>query len=205
MLYFIGWSIFFIFIKFYLGLKVVGRKNVPKKGAFIFVSNHVSYLDPIILGTSVYRSLNYMARENLFSTPRMAWAMRGVHAFPVKRSKGDLKAIKQALAILKENKPLVIFPEGTRSKDKNLKRGKPGVGFIVSKAKVPVVPAYIEGSFDALPRNVKTLKRRPIKIYIGEPIKFDTVTTAKRDKEIYQKISDEVMDRIAALKEKAGR
>ena len=123
MAYFIGWSLFFIIFKFYLGFKVVGRENVPKKGPFIFVSNHVSYLDPILLGTSVYRSLNYMARANLFKRRRFGGMMRSVHAFPVKRDNGDLKAIKDSLRILKEGKPLVIFPEGTRSKDKELKRG----------------------------------------------------------------------------------
>ena len=66
MLYFIGWSLFLILFKCYLGFKVVGRGNVPKRGSFIFVSNHVSYLDPILLGTSVYRGLNYMARDSLF-------------------------------------------------------------------------------------------------------------------------------------------
>lgn len=201
MIYFIGWSLFLIFFKLYLGFKVVGRENVPKRGAFIFVSNHVSYLDPILLGTSLHRSLNYMARENLFKRPCFARIMRGLHAFPVKRNEGDLRAIKDALRILGMGKPLVIFPEGTRSKDKNLKRGKPGIGFIVAKTKVPVVPAYIEGSFDALPRGVKTLTHHPVAVYIGRPIDFNQVPFDKKNKDTYQKISDEIMGRIAEVKD----
>lgn len=202
MLYFIGWSVFLIFFKLYLGFKVVGRENVPRNGPFIFVSNHVSYFDPILLGTSVYRSLNYMARENLFKRSCFGWIMRQLHAFPVKRHGGDLGAIKKSLEILAKGNPLVIFPEGTRSKDKRLKYGKPGVGFLVSKANVPVIPAYVAGSFDALPRGPNTLKRRPVAVYIGAPVFFDSSYFQKRDKDSYRKISDEIMRRIAQLKEK---
>ncbi len=204
MIYFIGWAVFFIFFKLFLGFKVVGRENIPSGGAFIFVSNHVSYLDPILLGTSVYRPLNYMARENLFKRRCFGGIIRGLHAFPVKRSMGDLKAIKESLKLLNEGRPLVIFPEGTRAKDMNLRPAKPGVGFIVSKARVPVIPAYVQGSFDALPRSVKTFKRHPVTVYIGKSVDFGQFGRDTRDKAVYQKITDEVMRRIAGLKEEAA-
>lgn len=203
MLYFIGWSLFFIFFKLYLNVKVVGRENVPRKGPFIFVSNHSSYLDPPLLGTSVYRSLNYMARDNLFKRPCFGGIMRGVHAFPVKRGRGDLAAIRESLRILRQGKPLVIFPEGTRSKDKSLLRpAKAGIGFIVSKARVPVVPAYIDGSFDALPRGPKTLKRRPVRVYIGKPIDFTKSSSDKKGKVLYRSLSNDIMREIGMLKER---
>jgi len=202
MMYFLGWALFLVFFKLYLGLRVVGRENVPEKGAFIMVSNHVSYFDPILLGTSVYRSLNFMARDNLFKKPCFAWTMRKVHAFPVKRHGGDLGALKKSFEVLASGKPLVIFPEGTRAKDRELKDAKPGVGFIITKANVPVVPAYVAGSFDALPRGLNTLRRHPVAVFIGEPIIFDKSYYGKRDKESYQKISDEIMLRIANLKDK---
>ncbi len=201
MAYFIGWSLFLIFFKIYLSLNVVGRENVPKKGAFIFVSNHSSYFDPILLGTSLHRSLYYMARENLFWKPFFGWIMGQVHAFPVKRDSGDMGALKQALAILKDGKPLVMFPEGTRSKTKSLRPAKPGVGFIAAKAGVPIVPAYIDGSLEALPRSIKTLKRHSVAVYIGEPITFD-LSQGRNSKETYRKISDEMMVKIAALRDK---
>ena len=200
MIYFIGWSLFLVFFKCYLDFKVVGRQNVPKEDAFIFVSNHSSYFDPILLGTSLYRSLYYMARENLFWKPLFGWVMRQVHAFPIRREGGDLGALRQALAILKDGKPLVIFPEGTRSKGRALRTAKPGVGFIVAKAGVPVVPAYIDGSLEALPKSLKTLKHHPVRVYIGEQIKFD-FSGGRNSKEAYRKISDEIMASIAALKD----
>lgn len=202
MLYFIGWSLFLIIFRVYLGFTVVGRENVPKKGPFILVSNHTSYLDPILLGTSLYRSLYYMARDTLFKRSCSGWIMRNLHAFPVRRGKGDLGAIKESLRILSEGKPLVIFPEGTRAKDENLRNAKPGVGFIVARAAVPVVPAYVGGSFSALPRGWKTLARHPVTVYIGKPVVFDKNGFAARDKAAYQKISDEIMCQIARLKER---
>lgn len=200
MTYFIGWSLFFTFFKTYLGFKVVGRENIPKKGAFIFASNHSSYFDPILLGTSIYRSLYYMARENLFWKPFFGAVMRQVHAFPVKRNSGDLGALKQAMAILGDGKPMVMFPEGTRSRDKRLRPAKPGVGFIVVKSAVPVVPAYIEGSLEALSGNLGTLKRHPVAVYIGKPVLFD-IGRERGNKDVYQNISDDIMARIAALRD----
>ncbi len=145
-----------------------------------------------------------MARENLFKRRCFGWIMRHLHAFPVKRSKGDLGAIRESLARMKEGKPLVIFPEGTRSKDKNLKKGKPGIGFIAMKARVPIVPAYIEGSFDALPRGPDTLKRHPVKVYIGHPMDFSRFYGEKAGRAAYQKISDEIMLAIARLKDESA-
>lgn len=203
MLYLIGWTLFFVTFKVYLGFKVIGRENVPKKGAFIFAANHTSYLDPPLVGTSVYRGLYYMARSNLFKRPCFGRIMRGIHAFPVKRSKGDLFAIRESLRILKEGKPLVIFPEGTRAKDENLRPAMPGVGFLVSKSEAPVVPAYVWGSFAALPKGMKTLKRHPVKVYIGKPVNFNVEQYGGRNKETYQRISEEIMRRIQALKDQA--
>jgi len=124
-----------------------------------------------------------------------------VNTFPVRRGEGDVSAIKTALKLLKTGRPLVIFPEGTRTEDRQLQRGKPGIGLIVAKAGVPVVPAYIEGSFDAMPRGTKRIRRSPVKVYIGKPIYFKHDITGKLGREAYQKISDRIMAEIALLKE----
>jgi len=205
--YFIGWCLFKAFFKLFLDFKVIGRENVPKKGAFLFVSNHTSFFDPILLGTALYRSLNYMARETLFKTRCSAETMRIVHAFPVKRDRGDLSGIRESLRILKTGKPLVVFPEGTRAKDKCLRRAKPGAGFIAVKSGVPVIPAYVWGSFDALPRGWKTFRPHPVRVYIGEPVnvKDGVQRTEYREqsRDVYQCASNEMIKRIGELKEKA--
>lgn len=200
MWYFIGWSVFSIFFRVYMGFKVTGRNNVPKKGAFIFASNHSSYLDPIILGTSICRRLNYMARSELFEERFLGWALPRINTFPVSRGKGDLAAIRQALGILDRGLPLVMFPEGTRSEDNMLKKAKPGVGFIAAKSRVPVVPAYIEGSFEALPSTADKIRRYPIRVRIGKPIDLGAKAFDASDRRAYQKVADDIMAAIDKLK-----
>jgi 1-acyl-sn-glycerol-3-phosphate acyltransferase len=93
----------------------------------------------------------------------------------------------------------VIFPEGTRTEDGRLQQGKPGIGFIVAKSGVPVVPAYIEGSFEAMPRGQARPKRCRVRVYIGKPVSFTGCGAV--DKDGYRRISDSIMGRIAELKE----
>ena len=108
--------------------------------------------------------------------------------------------MKRSLEVLNAGKALAIFPEGTRVKDRTLKRAKPGIGFLVHKTGAPVVPAYIEGSFDAQPRGIKTLKRYPVKVHIGKPVDFKSWCEKPGNTELYQGISDEIMRRIASFK-----
>lgn len=193
--------LFRLFAKHALSFTVTGAENIPARGGFILAANHTSYLDPLLLGAAVRRELYYMGREELFKRGALsAWVMRRLHTFPVKRHGGDLAALRTSLGILKQGGALGIFPEGTRVKHTNLKRGKPGIGFIVAKAGVPVIPAYIEGAFEALPHGRKTFKRHPVAVRIGEPIIFDAHAIDGRGKEVYQEVSDRIMARIAELK-----
>lgn len=201
MMYAIGWIISFAISRFYIGVKIFGRCNVPKKGAFIFAANHASNADPFILGTSFFRPLEFLAKEELFRHPFSRWVFTGFHAHPVKRGNGDYRALKETFKILQSGKPLLIFPEGTRSKNGSLQPGKPGIGFMVYRLKVPVVPVYIEGSREAMPEGMDTLKRHPVRIYIGKPMHFDSFWNSEKSKDIYQEISDLIMARIASLKD----
>ncbi len=159
-----------LILKLFFGLKVYGKENIPDKGAFILVSNHVSYLDPVILGVANYQMLYYMARDSLFNHPLMGWLLPRIGVFPVKRETADFGAIRQALRYLKNDKPLVIFPEGSRAMDDNLQDPLPGVGFIASHAGVPVIPAYIRGSREAFPRHAKFIKPSKISVVFGKQI-----------------------------------
>lgn len=201
MVYFFVRLFTLIFLKLYLNFKVIGRRHVPSKGAFILAANHSSYIDPPLVAASVKRGLYFMARAKLFEIPIMGWIIKHAHSFPVKRSGRDVASLKTSLKILREQKGLVIFPEGVRTKNKLLKRAKPGAGFLVYKARVPVIPAYIKGTFDAMPRKASTLKKHPVSIYIGKPINLDKFYASQRGEEVYQKISDEIMHQIGKLKE----
>lgn len=157
-----------------------------------------------MLGISTPRNIFYLARAIFFKTRCSSWYFRNINAIPVRNENGDVASIRMAIRRLKEGTPLVIFPEGTRSKDGKLKRGKPGIGFVAAKAGVPVIPAYSEGSFDACPKGFGTLKKSPIKLYIGKPMYFDAKGQGSGGEEVYQKISDQIMQRIAEIKEFYG-
>jgi 1-acyl-sn-glycerol-3-phosphate acyltransferase len=150
---------------FYMRLEIKGRENVPKKGGFILVSNHVSNLDPIALGLACPGNVNFMAKEELFSNPIFGWILWRVNCFPLKRKGADLWAIREAIRrVSRGGGGLLIFPEGTRSIDGKLGEGQKGVGFLVDKLNVPVIPAYVTGTLKAMPKGA--IFPRPIKISV---------------------------------------
>lgn len=201
MMYRIGWILSFIISRLRVGVRVFGSRHIPARGAFILAMNHESNMDPFVLASSFLRPMEFMAKEELFRHPFSRWVFTGFHAHPVRRGNGDYRALKESLRILSGGKGLLIFPEGTRSKTGQLQAGKAGVGFLVCKSKAPVIPAYIDGSYEAMPEGLDTLKRGPVTIRIGEPMTFDHLTRSGKDHDSYQAISDEIMARIAQLKE----
>lgn len=190
------WVIYFgtKFLSFlFFPLQVSGRENVPREGAFLLACNHVSYLDPMIMGIATGRRINYMAKEELFRKPVLNYILRSLWAFPVKRNTADKGALKESLARLKNGMPLLLFPEGTRHGAQGEKKIESGVGFLALKANVPVVPVYIEGSQDVLPPGAKFLRRRVVKVRYGIPRQYPS------DAE-YPEVARQVMDSIWALK-----
>ena len=134
----------------FFDLKVYGAYNVPRTGGVILVSNHQSYLDSVLLATRLDRPLSYMARVETFNNRAFAWLIRALNAFPISQGAGDIGAIKEAIARLNAGHALAIFPEGSRSNDGRIKPLEKGVGLIVRRARVAVVPVVIVGSFEAL-------------------------------------------------------
>ena len=112
----------------------------------------------------------------------------------------DRKAFQYAVDLLKAGKAVVIFPEGTRSPDGNLQVGKPGIGMIVAEAQCPVIPAYIDGTFQVLPMGASWLRLHPVSVTFGEPLDFRQDLKKYQGKELYKHISQTVMDRIAAIR-----
>ncbi len=134
--------IVFIF-KIKYNLKFVGKENLPKKGGYVFASNHRGYTDPVLVALGVKVPFCFMAKEELFENPLFSLLIRTFGAFPVERGKGDLTVIDTSISKICKGNNLLIFPEGTRSKDGTVGKGKSGVALIASKANVPVVPVAI--------------------------------------------------------------
>jgi 1-acyl-sn-glycerol-3-phosphate acyltransferase len=163
-------------------LKVFGLEHIPPTGGAILAANHQSYLDPILLGVRLRRPLSYMAKSELFGNRFFAWLIRSLHAFPVRQGSGDVGAIKESVRRVQDGYLLNIYPEGTRSEDGELQPALNGVALVVRRAGVPVIPAVIDGAFDAWPPHRKLPRARgPIIVMYGpamtlEGLKGEAVT-----------------------------
>ncbi|TDX53308.1 lysophospholipid acyltransferase family protein [Orenia marismortui] len=171
--------------------KVKGLENLPEEGGVIVVANHQSNYDPPILGCSLNRQVHFMAKEDLFDGFIKNKYMRSVGAFPVKRGRGDMGAIKTALKLLRNGEVLGIFPEGTRSKTGKLKRAKLGAVMLALKSEVPIVPVGLKGT--------KKPFREDLIINIGKAFMLDKYYNRKLDKEEMKEVGKEIMAKIAEL------
>ncbi len=189
----------FLLMKFldliFFNTKFIGVDNIPKDTSFIFASNHISNLDPFIIGISRWRRYSYMAKDSLFKKKLVGWFFHNVGAFPIKRDKSDLRALREALKRLKAGCPLILFPEGTRGAGNREKKPQAGIGFLANKSNKPVLPVYIVGSDKALPNGAKWLRRHRITVTIGKPIHLS-------DKQTYPEISSFILKNIYALSPK---
>jgi 1-acyl-sn-glycerol-3-phosphate acyltransferase len=156
-------------------LKVYGAHRVPAEGGVLIISNHQSYLDPVLLGVRLQRPLSYLAKSELFGNWAFAWLIRSLGAFPVKQGAGDVGAMKETIARLQEGRALNIFPEGSRTETGELLPIEKGVGLVIRKARVPVVPAVIDGSFSAWPKGHKLFRPFPIRILYGYPLDLSSM------------------------------
>lgn len=192
MLYLIFRSIAVLIFKLLFRIKVFGKENIPEKTGFILASNHLSYLDPVVLGVACPRKLNFMAKYDLFSYPLSSWFMSCLGAFAVKRESADISALKEAMKRLKNGKALVIFPEGSRRVNSVSTQPQAGVGFLAAKLDVPVIPAFIKGTDLALPRGAKFIRPCQIFVYFGKEISLER-------RQPYQDIACEIMKSIRHL------
>lgn len=165
-----------IFAILCFGFKVYGRQNVPRQGAFLLLSNHQSYLDPIFCAGLLPIKMCYMARDTLFTNWFFGGLIRSVNAIPVKRGQSDIAAIKAIIEKLNHGLPVCLFPEGTRTTDGRISAVKPGVALLSRRAKVPVVPMVIDGAYEAWPRDRKIFKLGyQVVSYYGEPISAERI------------------------------
>ncbi len=178
-------------------ITITGRENIPKeKGGYIIASNHVSNLDPPMVGIVFRGKYTFMAKDELFHVnPFFTWLITRLGAFPVKRGAKDLAVIDKALESLKKGRIFVIFPEGTRSKTGELGKPKSGVAITAIKAAAPVVPVFVKYG--------KKRFRRRVSISVGEMMSADNFAVDIADKHEIRRVSEMIMDRIALLKANA--
>lgn len=190
-----------IYQMFFRG-EVSGLENLPRSGAFMIASNHASHLDPPFVGCQLPMQMAFFARKTLWKPGLASWWLDGVGTIPVDRDGGsDVTAIKRVLQALKQHKPVILFPEGTRSPDGQLQAPKPGVGLLACKTQVPVVPARVFGSFEAFGKSGKLRLGTPVTVVFGEALPAQAYDRPADGKERYQRASERIMSAIAALRE----
>jgi 1-acyl-sn-glycerol-3-phosphate acyltransferase len=157
------------------GIRYLGRKNIPKTGPVLVVSNHQSHFDPPLVGTGSARRMNYVARETLFHFGPLGWLIRSLDAIPIDRDGLGLSGIKESLRRLKRGEMVLIFPEGTRTRDGEIARFRPGFTTLAVRSKAAILPVAIEGAFAAWPRTKKLPGLGTIHVLYGEAIPADEV------------------------------
>jgi 1-acyl-sn-glycerol-3-phosphate acyltransferase len=177
---------------------VIGSKNIPPKGAFIFAVNHQSYFDPPVVGAAVPRVLHFFAKKELFEKFLFRTLITGLNAIPVRRGVYDPEAISRAMAVLNNGRGLMIFPEGTRDNGHDFLPPKPGIGMIAKRTGAPIIPAYAHGTNRL---KLALWGRRGIIVKIGQPILPEDINRYDNDKDGYQALADRVMSDIGQLKQ----
>jgi 1-acyl-sn-glycerol-3-phosphate acyltransferase len=197
-IYRLGYTISKVVAKLGFRLRTYGRENLIEDGPAILASNHASYLDPPLVGVSCRKDVYFLARKSLFERPVIGPLLAQLNTVPVDRDRGDVGAIRAMIKLLKSGNRVLVFPEGTRSKDGNLQPARAGVGLLIAKSLAPVVPIRVFGSFAALPR-AGGIRFVPITVVIGKPLFFTKQDLGDDERAAYQVISDRVMAAIAAL------
>ena len=175
-------------------IRVEGRENLPKSGPYIIVSNHINWKDPPLISIALGLSVRYMAKIQAFRYPLLGYIVRATGAFPVRRGEGDRRALVTALRVLAGGQILGFFPEGHRSENGALLRGKPGVGFIASRVPdAPLVPIAMIGTKRSL---VGLIFGGHAVLRVGRPFRLADLTEEERRDE--QAVTDAVMRRIAS-------
>jgi 1-acyl-sn-glycerol-3-phosphate acyltransferase len=177
-------------------LKTYGRENVPATGGVLLVANHQSYLDPVLVAVHLRRPVSFLAKSELFENPYFGWFIRTLRAFPVRQGEGDIGAVKEVIRRLKEGHVLNIYPEGSRTETGKMAPLEKGVALVIRRARVPVVPVAIEGSFAAWPKDSKVFHGHRIRVKYGKAINFE----GKKGDEIIQTLELRLREMIGELK-----
>lgn len=173
--------------------RVHGLENLPREGGFVLCVNHMSGHDPLIVATKLprKRAMTFMGKKEIFQAPVLGWLMRWAGGIPVDRGNADISAVRSSVAALKEGKGLLIFPQGTRSRDNSRTPMLNGASMIALRGGVPVHPAYIDGPYKPF---------RRVDLYFGKAI--DMSAYGKRcDGETLSAVTKQIEDSVWGLKE----
>jgi 1-acyl-sn-glycerol-3-phosphate acyltransferase len=157
--------------------KAFGVDNVPQEGGLLILSNHQSFMDPPLVVAQMKRAVCFLARSGLFKPPVFGTFIRKVHAFPVERGRTNASTMKKMIHLVQSGRALLMFPEGTRTKDGEIKPLESGLALIIKRAGVPVVPVAIEGAYKVWPRTRILPSAGKVRVNFGKPMLFQGTAT----------------------------
>ena len=170
-------------------------------GGAIIAANHASFFDPIFLGISWHEELHFLARDSLFRNFIFSWLISKLNSHPIARDKMNLSFIKEISKLIKKGNKIVMFPEGQRSDDGNIKLAKSGIGMLAMHVNCPVIPVYIHGSYDIWNKKNKMPKFfKNIACVYGKPILPQEFINMDH-KQAKKALSEKVMNSISQLKD----
>jgi 1-acyl-sn-glycerol-3-phosphate acyltransferase len=183
------------------GWEVRGRERVPDTGSLIVAANHQSYWDPPLIGAAMERELHFLAKAELFSPAPFGAVLRAVHSIPIRRGMADLSGMTKAIAVLQRREGLLVFPEGTRSPDGELRAARPGVGMLAVHGDAVILPCSIIGTN----RPGRWLLRRSrVRVWFGQARHWKDYLEPEADlapgRALYQAVGDAVMREVAVLR-----
>lgn len=183
----------------FFSFQVIHPERIIESGGALLAMNHQSFLDPPLAGICCKREIHYLARKTLLDWPILGPILPKLNVVPVDQDRADMSALKTVIKLVKAGQCTVVFPEGSRTLDGKLQPAQPGLGLIIAKTLAPVVPMRIFGAYEAFPRGARFPKPRPITIVVGEPILFTEADLTGGGRELYQRLSERVMEGIAKL------
>lgn len=191
-------------VEFVARIQHKGGENVPDSGAVILAPNHLTWADPVVLGVPLKRPAFYLAKEGLFRNAAMRWFLESMGQIKVERAVGgNDPAIETAVKLLDQGLIVGVFPEGTRSRDDFVKRGKTGVARIAARTGAPIVPVGL-ATYDFWPRNAKLPRLgRSVYVNIGKPVQYDLKPEDADDRDKMRDVTDDVMARVKGLLDEA--
>ena len=176
--------IFYLPIRLLFPTRVYGRKNIIKKGGAVFVCNHQSNADVLVLGTTIWRMQHFLAKKELFQKPFLGLFLKSIQCIPINREKPELSSIKKSLKLLENNKVLTIFPQGTRKDSNKMDNVKDGVIMFAVKSKKPILPIWIEKKPGIFRFN---------KMFIGKPIYLNQLYDKKYTQEELEEAENNIL------------
>lgn len=185
--YFIGPWVVFPFLRLFNRVKIRHLEQLPMKGPVMLIVNHLSLWDPVYLFCLIRRKLNFMGKSELFDIPVLGWILRHVYVFPVKRNTIDRNALKTAAEALEREEVLVIFPEGTRSRDGRLLPLKEGAALFAYRSDCIVIPVAMSNTPKTFPKGF----RQSVTVSFGAPIDLTPYKAMKNRGEALREITAE--------------